>query len=575
MKLIQEQSMADFSFSTYNKNNTSHISEVDSVVRKLRDDISNVDLALEYINTLISKNRSKEAKDILLYYIQLFPNDQRFRSICAKMMVLNAVKCKASSLSEKSAGYLEAANMAYPDSSSILTELGHSYLELNNPRKALKYLIKAQKLDTENTDIKRSIEKAQHQIQPGDSSTSKQDHLPGNPYHVCLAIDMFGHKKGTFNGPAFSKIDTLTSILRCFPNSVSVLTAFTPNLPESMADYASNIKNMTGGNFIFPEWIIEKSNHDNSKKIDFNSYFPDHKPDLIIVDGVRLFSHRFLKHAEVDHNIPKVFIHRGSPDQYTGMYTNEEEFDEALEAMKQYDYHVSVSRNVMQEWLRYPELSEKKWFYIPNCAREEEAATLLERDSKQLRSSLGLPEKAFIVVCVASIQKRKGQDIIISLMPELNHKIPDLEVILVGPVKFGWGGRSIFHLAKSSPHAKNVRFFGLRNDALELIRCADCLVLPSREEALPRAVLEAMTLKTPIVASNINGIPELIDHEVSGLLFSHDKPRDMAKHIAKFARDKDCRTELAQNAYDRYWEKFSRVKHAQRWQRSLSEMLNF
>src|SRR5690606_7980719 len=62
------------------------------------------------------------------------------------------------------------------------------------------------------------------------------------------------------------------------------------------------------------------------------------------------------------------------------------------------------------------------------------------------------------------------------------------------------------------------RFLGARSDVYDLVCAMDVFVLPSLDEGIPMALLEAMTLRTPVVASNVGGVPEVITDGVTGLL---------------------------------------------------------
>ena len=66
---------------------------------------------------------------------------------------------------------------------------------------------------------------------------------------------------------------------------------------------------------------------------------------------------------------------------------------------------------------------------------------------------------------------------------------------------------------------EKVEYIHHQPNAIEYIYAADVLLQPSRSEALPRTILEAMALKTPIIASDVDGIPELVEDGMSAILF--------------------------------------------------------
>ena len=63
-----------------------------------------------------------------------------------------------------------------------------------------------------------------------------------------------------------------------------------------------------------------------------------------------------------------------------------------------------------------------------------------------------------------------------------------------------------------------VELLGRRDDIPELLAAADALVLPSRSEGLPLVVMEAMASSTPVIATEVGGVPELLEHGVTAML---------------------------------------------------------
>src|SRR5439155_26579608 len=80
-------------------------------------------------------------------------------------------------------------------------------------------------------------------------------------------------------------------------------------------------------------------------------------------------------------------------------------------------------------------------------------------------------------------------------------------------------------------------FLGHRDDVAERLADADIFVLPSRSEALPNAVIEAMAAGLPIVASAVGGILELIDDGRTGLLAATGDARALADQIGRLMND--------------------------------------
>ena len=102
-----------------------------------------------------------------------------------------------------------------------------------------------------------------------------------------------------------------------------------------------------------------------------------------------------------------------------------------------------------------------------------------------------------------------------------------------------------------------VRFLGYRRDGIAVLKTLDLLVLPSREEGIPRCVMEAMAAGVPVVASDIPGSHSLIAHRHTGLLAPPGEPSALAAAIAEVLADPAAAKERARHARQRVEEDFS------------------
>lgn len=133
-----------------------------------------------------------------------------------------------------------------------------------------------------------------------------------------------------------------------------------------------------------------------------------------------------------------------------------------------------------------------------------------------LRSS---PPRRRRVVSVGRLRPEKAQEVLIAAVGRLRPSWPDLRLRLVGD---GPREEDLRRAAADHGVSDIVEFLGHRDDVPRLLREADLFVLPSRIEAAPNAVLEAMAAGLPVVASDVGGVPELISSGVNGLLVPPD-----------------------------------------------------
>jgi glycosyltransferase involved in cell wall biosynthesis len=138
------------------------------------------------------------------------------------------------------------------------------------------------------------------------------------------------------------------------------------------------------------------------------------------------------------------------------------------------------------------------------------------------------------IVVVANLRAEKGHDVLIDAAADVLRRFPDarFEIVGTGPERDRLLARS---QARQVAHA--FFFLGHREDVTARLMAADIFVLPSRSEAFPNAVLEAMAAGLPIVASGVGGIPELVDNGRTGLLVSPGDSKDLADRLCELMAD--------------------------------------
>lgn len=123
------------------------------------------------------------------------------------------------------------------------------------------------------------------------------------------------------------------------------------------------------------------------------------------------------------------------------------------------------------------------------------------------------------IVTVANLRSEKGHDVLIDAFASLSNTHPDLELLLVGAGRREGNLRT--HAAQRGV-ASRVRFLGHRDDVPAILSESDVFVLPSRSEAFPNSVMEAMAAGLPVIATAVGGVPELVQHCVNGVLIPAD-----------------------------------------------------
>ncbi|MBK6414304.1 glycosyltransferase [Sphingopyxis sp.] len=135
------------------------------------------------------------------------------------------------------------------------------------------------------------------------------------------------------------------------------------------------------------------------------------------------------------------------------------------------------------------------------------------------------------IICVGRLSPEKGHFGLLEALAEIASHGAEFELIIVGD---GPTEPSIKHRASQLGLLERIRFAGAlpEFETLAEISAADVLVLPSLMEGLPVVLIEAMALHRPVLASQVAGIPELIDGSGAGLLFTPSDWDDLARKLS-------------------------------------------
>ena len=92
---------------------------------------------------------------------------------------------------------------------------------------------------------------------------------------------------------------------------------------------------------------------------------------------------------------------------------------------------------------------------------------------------------------------------------------------------------------------------------MEILQSSTLLVVPSRMESIPQVIKEAFYLKIPVVATNVGGIPEIIENKITGILIPPEDPKKMIEAINNLLNDEQLMTNLKNNAFEFISKNFS------------------
>ncbi len=163
--------------------------------------------------------------------------------------------------------------------------------------------------------------------------------------------------------------------------------------------------------------------------------------------------------------------------------------------------------------------------------------------------------KAITLVHVSNFRPVKRIDDLIYSMCIITKKEPNAQLILVGD---GPERHSIERLIDKLDLRRNILVTGYRSDVAEMMNCADALVLCSETENAPLTILEGMSCGLPIIATNVGGIPELIQDGKNGFLVPLKHPEEIAEAALKLNSDDNLLSKMGENARKTILQKYTK-----------------
>lgn len=191
----------------------------------------------------------------------------------------------------------------------------------------------------------------------------------------------------------------------------------------------------------------------------------------------------------------------------------------------------------------------------------------LDRQHKRLELRLGAGE--LLLGSVGRLDAQKAHWVLVEALARLKNRVPARCVIL------GDGPRHAALEALIHRHHLEGRviLLGERDDVTAWLSSLDAFVLPSAWEGLPNALLEAMALGLPVVASRVDGVPEVVEDGVNGLLVPPRDPVALAKKLADLCSDAGARARMGEAAKQTIARRFTLINMLAGYEQAYRDVL--
>jgi glycosyltransferase involved in cell wall biosynthesis len=161
----------------------------------------------------------------------------------------------------------------------------------------------------------------------------------------------------------------------------------------------------------------------------------------------------------------------------------------------------------------------------------------------RMKKELNLPEGSFIVGTTGRLTQIKGHIHLLEAAVKVRLLRPDIYFVFLGD---GELREALAKYAAGSGIAGNVMFAGWRSDVAAVLSAFDVFVFPSLNEGMGKAIIEAMAMGKPVIASDVGGIPDLVTHGCNGLLVPPGDSGALANAILDLYENADKRKEMGE-----------------------------
>jgi len=177
-----------------------------------------------------------------------------------------------------------------------------------------------------------------------------------------------------------------------------------------------------------------------------------------------------------------------------------------------------------------------------------------QHDLSSVRTELNIEPGRPVLGNIGRLETVKGQAVLVDAMPAVLKTFPQTVLLLVGG---GEARKALERKCRELGIESSVVFTGFRDDIPRLLQLFDLFIMPSLAEGLGTSLLDAMAVGVPVIASNVGGIPEVVDNELTGFLVPPCEPSALAQAIIRLLKNHGEAARFAVAARDTVRKKFT------------------
>jgi glycosyltransferase involved in cell wall biosynthesis len=179
------------------------------------------------------------------------------------------------------------------------------------------------------------------------------------------------------------------------------------------------------------------------------------------------------------------------------------------------------------------------------------------RARAEARLELGIARDAWVVGTVGRLAPEKNQALLVDAMADQLGEQRQLIIVGDGPERAALAAR-----VAATGRSRYVHMTGARTDVQHLLAAFDAFALTSSTEGLPLVLLEAMAMGLPVVSTAVGGIPDLIEHRVTGFLLPSGDVARLSRQLSSLSRDFSLSRQVGEGARRMVLERYSLTRMA-------------
>lgn len=225
---------------------------------------------------------------------------------------------------------------------------------------------------------------------------------------------------------------------------------------------------------------------------------------------------------------------------------------------------IAVSENV-KETLTKNGITSSKIIVMQNAVKFRENNSIDDENRTMKRREIGIESDEFVCGYIGRLSEEKGLKYLILALEEIRIATVSVRLVVIGD---GPQRDTMMKLAKERNLVSRVIFLGFKKNIEDWLPILDLFVLPSLTEGTPMALLEAMSIGLPVIATSVGGVPNIIKDNENGIQVQPADYKEISRQIENFIRSPEFRKKISENAINTIKTKFN----IQTWCRKIENV---